>query len=380
MAGNFDFLHVKRRTAGSSNELSFDVLEHKSDEAESKASRSSKLPKPLKASQGSYTGVGVGGSSTLTGKEEVEKRKKARRARRVRIQVVTVAAVIALVAVGIYVGLQYRDTQIDLSTRTHMLVDRLSAVDETLMKADALMVDPLDFDKAAAQRQVEAEFAQMTTELNRISVDAQSLLDLPLDDASKVAVGQISRAARARTDMVKAAKQTFDLAEEAQAHVTRANTVWGDVLDEDQLAREAVSSANKAKTQDATNEALSKTREVMDGFARDLSELEDLSTKFNVDLSAQKLYLQKKTEALQLAVAVDEALLAGNREAAISANELYNAADQEAAELAAGLPPSIGDVVMARFQELMAGHEAQYARAREDAVSADAAIREYLAS
>ena len=35
---------------------------------------------------------------------------------------------------------------------------------------------------------------------------------------------------------------------------------------------------------------------------------------------------------------------------------------------------------MARFQELMAGHEAQYARAREDAVSADAAIREYLAS
>ena len=379
MAGNFDFLHVKRRTAGSSNELSFDVLEHKSDEANSKAARSSKLPKAPKPSQGSYTGVGIGGSSTLTGKEEVEKRKKARRAHRIRIRVVTVVAVAALIAVGVYVGLQYRDTQVDITARTHALVDRLKGVDETLMKVDALMVDPLDFDQADARTQVEADFTKTTTELNRISVDAQSLLDLPLDETTAVAVGQISRAAQARADMLKAAQQSFRLAQEAQTQVSHANAVWGDVLNEDQLAREAVSASNKAKTPEATNEALSKTRDALDGFKGDLSELEELSAKFDVGLSAQESYLQKKIEALEYAIAVDEALLSGNREAATSANDSYNDADQEAVELAADLPPAIGDIVLGRFQERMKGHAAHYAAAREDAVSADAVIREYLA-
>ena len=76
MAGVFDFLHIKKYTAGSSNELSFDVLEQMSVEADGKAkkkassketlpSSSSNGAKTPKASKGSF--AGVANTMTLSG-------------------------------------------------------------------------------------------------------------------------------------------------------------------------------------------------------------------------------------------------------------------------------------------------------------------------
>ncbi len=375
MAGYFDFLHIKGRTAGSSNELSLDVLEHKSAEIDGKASRAAKLPKAPKASQGSYHGVA--GTATLSGQAEVEKRKRARRSHRLRLRAIAAVTIAALVAVGIYAGVRYHETQTDITGRVGALVDRLAEVDETLAEIDAMMKDPLGIEQADRTRVVSA-MPKLTTELNRITIDAQSLLDLPVDEQAEVAIGQISKTAQTRNGMITAAQEALSFAAEANDQIKRANTAWSNVVAADQLAREAIALANKASTQEATEQALEMTREARDSLVSALEDLRDMKTAYRIDFAAQEAYLSKKAEALDDSISTSEALLAGDRAAAAAANEAYNDADDEAVQLAADLPLSIDDLVRARFDSIIAEYRARYDDVRDRTVEADAVIRKYL--
>ena len=392
MAGSFDFLHIKRRTEGSSNELSFDVLEHMSDESAGKSSRRAKEPKALKTPKAPKAPKAAKTSTTAslhatTGREtaaslpsqgEVEKRKKARQAHRVRLYAFVAVAVVVLVAVGVYAGLRFQEDQADVTSHVNELVERLSAVDESLVEIDGMMADPLNADEAEQRAKYLAGMPKLTTELNRISVDAQSLLSLPIDEQAALAVEQINSAAQTRNGMLVAASEAFNLSSESSAQVARANSVWNDVLKADQHVREAISDSNKATTQEATNEALEAIRSAIDEFSEALWELQDISGTYGVDFADQEAYLTKKIEALQLAAATDEALLAGNRAAATTANDAYAEADAEAVRLAAELPPSIGDIVQEGFTKNMASIEERYQEARERTVVADSVIRDYL--
>ena len=380
MAGNFDFLHIKRHTAGSSNELSLDVLDHKRAEADARESRGSKpfsAPKAPSASKGSYHGVSGGG--TLAGQAEVERRKEARHSERMHVRVVAVVAVAAVLAVGVLAVLQLQGTRVDYSVQINALVERLAQVDETLVAADDLMVDPFNADEASDREGVLSAVPKLMTELNRISVDAQTMLKGHPDSSESVVIGQLSEAAGAREGMFTAAEQAFRLSAEADGKVRDANLVWSDVLNADQLAREAITDANKAITPEATNQSLDKIRAALEGFRSALEELNAISEACGVDLSGQEAYLQKKVEALEHAAATSEALLAGNRESATAENEAYNKMDAEAAKLAETLPPSIGGLVLGQYQTNVERIQGEYDRARSEAIEADSVIREYLA-
>ena len=375
MAGSFDFLHIKRRTEGSFNELSFDVLDSKSAKADVKSGRS-KLAKPPKASKGSYHGVA--GGSTLSGQVEVEKRKKARQVYRLRLRFLAAVMAVVLLGTAVFVGMRVYEARMDVAGRIDILVSRLSDVDKTLVVVDALMGDPLDSEQAGERRAMLGEIPAMTIELNRILVDVKSMDDLSLDNNAEVVVGQLGKAAQSRTSMFNAATEAFRLSAEASDQVSRANSAWNDVLKADQLTREAISVANKATTQDAANQALSMLREARDGFDRALSDLQDIGGSYGVDFADQNAYLQKRIEALDNAVAASEALLSANRDEAQRATDAYNEADAAAAHLAEALPPSIADIVEGQFAKDMADVQGQYNEARNLTVEADSVIRDYL--
>ena len=375
MAVNFDFLHIKARTAGSSNELSFDVLEHKSAEADGKV-RPAKQPKAPTASQGNYKGVS--GTLTLSGQAEVERRKKARRSHRARIWAVVIVAIVAVVAVGVYAGVRFHEERMDFAGKVNMLVDRLSVVDEELVVIDDMMADPLAADNAEKRKNALTTMPKLMSELNRISTDAQSLAELATDDRSRELVDQVSKAALARNGMMSVAGETFRFSTEANGQIDRSNKVWNKVLNADQLIRGAVSDANKATTPDAASAALDNLRNAHESFADALYEMQDISNAYDINLSAQKAYLDKKVEALEYAIETSEKLLAGDRDAAKQANEQYNEADSEAVQLAAKLPPSPTEAVRERFSVLMGDYQDRYEEARNKTVEADSVIREYL--
>ena len=376
MAGNFDFLHIKQRTVGSSNELSFDVLEHKSAEASGKAPRTALLPKAPKASQGSYHGVA--GTSTLSGQEEVEKRKKARRWRRIRLQVVAVIAIIALIAVGVYSGMRVYEDKMDFAGRVNVLVDRLIEADVELSAIDGMMSDPLDGEKASERSEALSKMPKLTTELNRLSVDAQSLVELADEDKNRALVDQISKAALARNGMISIAAEAFRLSSESSDLEKHVNRIWSEVLNADQMAREAISAANKATTPEAASSALDSLHAASDGFESAMSEMQDASAAYGVDFSAQQAYLAKKGEAMGYAIETSEALLEGNRDAAKEASSKYNVADAEAVQIASGLPPSPSTVVQEKTESMMDELLERYSEARNRTVEIDSIIREYL--
>lgn len=387
MAGVFDFLHIKKHTAGSSNELSFDVLEQMSVEADGKAKKKSASKETLpisssngaktpKASKGSF--AGVANTTTLSGQAEVEKRKKARHAHRLRVQAAVLVAVVVLVAMGIFAFTRFHEEQADYTDRVTALVDRISAVDDELLEIDALMADPLDEGQAAARTKALADMPKMMTELNKISVDVQTLARAPLDDNAKVVVDQLGKATQARNGMINCAAEAFRTSADAADQVNRANTVWNDVLKADQLAREAIADANKAATQEATSAVIDKTRAALEGIAQARSELAEMSAVYHIDFSAQDAYLAKKAEALEKSIETSEALLAGDRSAATNANDAYNQADSAAAELAEALPPSIGGLVHDQFERNMGELQKRYTEARDRTVEIDSVIRQYL--
>ncbi len=376
MSGVFDFLHIKGRTAGSSNELSFDVLEQKSVEAEEKANRGSKTPKPPKASQGSYHGVA--GTTTLSGQAEVERRKRARQASRMRLYAFITVLLVVLIGAGVYAGIRFHEKQVDMSMRIDSLVDRLVKADEVIVEIDEDMKNPFNPERTAERSKELASMKELLAELESISEDAQSLESLSTDGLAEVTVNQISKTAQARYDMVSAAQAAFQLSADASKQVKRANKVWADVLNSDQIAREAIAVANKATTQDATKDSLEKTKKARADFEEAYDELGRFSAMCGVVFADQQAFLLKKMDALDCAIETSEALLAGDRERATAANEKYNSLDQEAAELAAKLPAAIGDLVQEQFDLNMVKYQENYQRYRDETVRADSVIRDYL--
>ena len=381
MAAPFDFLHIKRRTAGSSNELSFDVLDAASKQAdEADAGRQQRQARPAtapKPSQGTYHGVA--GSSTLSGMAEVERRKRQRRARTARLWVIAAAAVIALVGTGIFFGYRVYQDRVDFSARFSHLIDRFIEIDQTMVDIDSLMLDPLNSVELVERAEVAERFASLNRELNAVKAEARDMEPAAQGDGDRSALWQAANAASARSDMIAAAESAFTLSKHANQLSDEAVAAWSKVLEADSLARDATELANGARTEQATLEAQDKTKQARDLMNTALTGLEHVEKEEpRIDLSAEREYTAKRIEALDAAVATADALLANDRAAAEEANDAYNAADRQAATLAVDLSETPSDHVKAAYQPDLDAILASYADARNDVTTADSALRSYL--
>lgn len=378
MAGPFDFLHLKSHTEGSSNELTFDVLEAASRGLDNKKDKDrSVAPTAPKSSQGSYRGVGD--TSTLSNAPEVTRRKRARRARAARSWLIAAVAVIALVGTGVFFGYRIHQERVDFNDRFHLLIDRFIEIDRTMVEVDSLMVDPLNSVELVKRSEVSDRFATLNRELNATIAAAHELSSSAQTDQDKAALGEMEKAASARSDMLAAAESAFTLSKHVNQLADSATSAWNDVLEGDNVAREATGLANKASTEDETIVARDKTqqaRDVMDGARSTLSQV--AKEQPGIDFSSELAYINKRIEALDAAIETSNALLANDRDAARKANDAYNSADGEAASLAGSINTSPAEHVKTAFQSTLEESLQAYSRARETVTSADSSLRAYL--
>lgn len=377
MAGSFDFLHIKRHTAGSSNELSFDVLDAARSQLDASTQKGSKLAKTPGPSRGSYHGVA--GTSTLSAVPEVEKRKKKRHARIVRTWVIGV--LLAVVAVGAvsFAAYSFYQSKIDFEERYRSLVADLAEVDESLVKIDTLMVDPLANDNTSLQAEASSRATWIGERLDTLSKNVEASIPYAVSDEDKVALTQLNAGIEGRKKMLSSARSAIQIADAQAQELAVAASTWNKVLDADQLAREASASANNASTDETTEAAKEKTREALNGFEAAKSELENITYRHEkIDLSAQINYLDKRIEALNYAIATSDALVAGDRESAVSNNDAYNSADQEAARMALDLPLMLDEQITVVFEQEIEPHVKSYNDARDAVLEADADVRAYL--
>lgn len=377
MSGVFDHLHIKRHTAGSSNELSFDVLDAAKTDLEASSSKYSLISRSRFSNKGNYRGVSQ--TSTLSGQAEVVRRKRARRTSAFVFWFMLGAFVLVISCVILWVGYRHYIEVQDFSTRFDSLVNQFSEEDSFLADVDILM-ESLD-DDGSSQKRKDAlgKMDEVVDGIGRIKANADSARPLALTQADEAALAQIMESADARIEMVEAAREAFSRTSECEQVVDRTCAVWNDVVDFAQSAKEASSQANAATTEEATREALEKTQRALDGMNQAVKDLVDIEgEKRGIDLSAQKGYLAEKIRALEYAVETGEALLDGDRDKADEKNRQYNEADKLSAQLAKDIPLSPQGAVEAAYDYELNACKQRYDTARTRAGVSDSAVKSYL--
>ena len=384
MSNVFDHLHIKQHTAGSSNELSFDVLDaarSTSTESSRRRRKDSSSINPSRVNSGSLGSYhGTTGTSTLSRQAEVTRRKRERRARSIRLWAVAFVVVIAMMVSAVYVGYQQYSRMQDFQMRFDGVVQRFVAADQDLPAMEEFMSDPISSSRDQRSR-LKDDMTRADLVLNNIIEDKDRVSAYAITSRDKTAIEQVVVAAEARLDMIDAATKTLDIAENSASEASEVNSIWNDVIDADQKARQASSAANNAKTQEETEAARKQTQEVEDLMKSALTQLESIDpTTESMDLSPHIAYLQKRIESLDHALATSDALIAGDRDKAAQENDAYNYNDKEAVELAKLLPQSVNKTVEESFQEQVEPLKEQYAAARDQAIEADSLIRQYIGS
>ena len=429
MSNAFDHLHIKRHTRGSSNELSFDVLDAARDASESKSKRyrgirtpsvfrptrpiedrqaipqqeplisvedeESGNEEPLEGLVGQdnfveapamplSTTPSAGrdhmarGKSALSEEEEVARRKQRRRYRLIIIWAFVTIAAIAAVLVAAYTWYQHNEKIELFQTHFNGLVDKFVEADASVPLMEAFMNNP--FGSSEEDRTALREATKNSKPiLDQLSADLANAHQYAVTEEDELALEQVETARSARSTMMTAASNALEAVEAAVAQSSEVNTAWHSVLGADEVARSAAVLANSADNEDQVKQSRDQSKDAQDKLKSVKASIEKVAKERpDLDLSVYIAYLDKRIESLDHAIATSDALLAGDREKAASENEAYNRTDEEAAALAQGIPLSSEEAVESTYEETVRSCVADYREAREKTVDSDLLIRQYM--
>ena len=379
MSGVFEHLHIKKNTVGSSNELSFDVLDNARSGLDGKTARSSKLATASLAKRGSYHGVS--GMATFSGQAEVEKRKRSRKMRNYAFWAVAALAVLVVACAILWIGYRHYLEAQDFATRYDSLVNQFAEEDGFISEVDGLLATLDDESAVQARSDALAKIPEMIEGVERIKTNAASARPLAVDDRDEKAVDKVIQSADVRVEMLSLAQKALVLNVEKEEKERQVNAIWNDVVDSVQNAKEASAQANDAMTEESTTEALEKTRQSYDEINEAIGKLKALEADSQrIDFTVQRNYLEEKARSLEYAVQTGEALLEGDRQRAQELNEQYNESDKKAAAFAQDMPLSPDVSVYEGFEPQLQGYIQGYDACRERAAQIDAEVRSYLKS
>jgi len=413
MSNAFDHLHIKRNTAGSSNELSFDVLDAARDgyatkkkrfgrrggphvlrpvrqeeptpkTKDAEAAAQPQLREPVQsnveslpvAQRSSYRHAT--GKSLLSVQEEVASRKRTRRSRSIRIAVLASVVAVAMMVVTAYVGYQhYEEIQL-FKGKFDSLVELFVEADSAIPLTDAFMADPFG---ATAD-----EMKQMQDATSNAMVLLQQLADervlaepYTVTDQDKLALQKLDEAASNRIEMLSTALNAVEVVDASDAQSSEVNAVWHKVLGADEVARKATAAANAANSDEDITDARKQTQDARDQLQAVLEDMEKIAVKrADLDLADHIAYLQTRVLSLDHAIATSDALLKQDKKAAAAENDAYNEADKQAARIAEQLPISAEQTVEEAYEEQVRACIADYEAARNKAIQSDSLIRQYL--
>ena len=176
--------------------------------------------------------------------------------------------------------------------------------------------------------------------------------------------------------MITQGMQLVETSEDAEEAAKECDAAWQLVLDADAQVREATKLAGRNDMVDASQRVyLGSEGNVL----KSLDQLRALQADYpTADVSPLIEYVEKRIEAMDLAVQSDEALTVKNKDEAIARNDAYNAAEEEAATMAAALPSDPKQLVKDAYFATWAEVIRNYAGQRAAAGTSDAVIRDYL--
>lgn len=349
--------HIKRHTKGTSNEISFSVLDAAKIGLDKETEKEAKGTSRLKHVQVSPAHVG----------------------RVLAVVLLSCLAVFLLAVGGWFIYQEYQGQKTSIQ-KLDQALSLLAEADDTILMMDEALIDPLSKESAALREKVFASKDDTQSLLEQADEKARAAsVDLKTSAKKEVANETVSTISARMTlldsgiDLLMAWKDGADA-------MKRAENLWKDVLEADSLARKAAVAVSDGS---ANNISASKkqTSNALELLKSANSELDKLQKDYSyIDLSALSAYVDKRIAALSCALASDNAMLAKDLKEAQKQNDAYNKADAEAAALAKKLPDDVVGMVKSSCEESVKALQETYEAARLQAGTADAIIRDYLGS
>ena len=421
--------HIKRHTEGTSNELSFSVLDAAkrradADEGKAEASQAPRFGKvsvfslpgglgqkkavstPTKGAilplangttivasgdAGTAPGLPLSGRGRKAGgrgrpqslpygspEDEIGRRKAKRRRRRVSMALLGSLAAIGLLGAGGYFLYQ--------EVTNHQ--EQVSLLDQSLAQIQEVdkVVVPLDEAVNAAEGDTTPDEISSLLALipdSRKSLDSAEALARQASEsmrssADKDAADQAIISIDARRTMLDLGAALLQADLDAQNATDYLERAWNDVWDADALARDAASLVTDTTTENV-EASKAKSQEALQLFD-EASYLftEASNSPLHPDLQAHLDYVGKRRESMQCAIASDDAIIAQDRQAAEDQNQAYNLAEDEAAQIAKQLPGNTAEPILDAYRRSTQDPMREYAEARRKASTADAFLRDYL--
>ena len=329
---------------------------HASDSSEKTSSKMQAAPKRMSIEQ------------------EIARRKARRRKGRIIAVSTVVAASLVIVSVGVWAWRCQVTEQQGYESELMDALRLVSEADETILQIDAIVDDPFAVESDGQRQEVYSSIEQTKGLLTNADGKARNVSEKLSDPSVREVANQTVISTSARQAMIKHGMQLVEASESAELATEECDAAWQVVLDADAQAREAT----KLAGQNEVDASKQRTLEAKELFSKGREQLESLQVDCpTADFTALIEYVEKRMNALDLAVQSDEALSEKNKEEAIALNDAYNAAEEEAAAMAASLPSDpklIKDAYFTTWSEVIRSYGGQ----RAAAGTSDAVIRDYL--
>lgn len=362
--------HIKRNTHGTSNEISFSVLDAKKNTADATDPVEREDPFWAQAD------------------EEISRRKKRRRQRRARSLVLMVAAgvaVVALAVAGIRWGMQANH---EVKGQLGGVVETIEAADQVVLPFDELAVEAMTESlDAMAEDGFRDRYAELIPQLE----EAQGQLEQAKADTERIqgslcspsdveASNQVLVSVSARLNMIGAGRDALGEADAAVEAYQAADAAWATLLEADTAARDAASlaalegEANMRASLGKTDGALAGFATARDGFVRAAELCPDAG------LSPYVEYVDARIEAQQAARASTNAYLDGDVDTMVQQNNQYNTLDSQAASLMRTLNQQPLGLLALDYGQRREGLFQTYMQDRQRAADADAFLNDYVSA
>lgn len=264
-------MHIKRRTRGSSNEISFSVLDaaREARDAEERDRREGgsggpslftlgkgKKPRPTPVKGQSIVLSGEAPASPSASSSAVD-----RKMRGIVPVFVVVCALLVITLVGGQALMSMREQQKSLLDTLNDQVDIIKSCDESLLPFDELVIEQCDAKRLSPSatgdaapsaealnegyRAVVAEIAPMRAQLEDSIASMETLQSSLSDNDDKEAASQVVTAARSRLNMLDAGVSIIEESMMATEAFLKARSGWNAVINADAAIREATALAEE---------------------------------------------------------------------------------------------------------------------------------------
>lgn len=310
--------------------------------------------------------------------KEIKRRKKNRRVRRfAAIAVASLCCCACIGAAALFAANAYEQSKSNLALLSQAF-DEIEKADSLVLSMDDLVMKDESIVTVEELAELEQGMSDAGVHLNAACAFSDEAFQAMGESPGKDAARQVSESADARRDMMKYAEALLHADADARSAVESAERCWDQMLEADGLMKEAADLVadttveNVTASQGKSEQAIALLDEAAASLASAQAECP------SADFSALAALIEKKREQNVYAVESDKAIYIQDKATAESFNESYNRADAEAVELAAALPERPAQPILDRLDAQTSETRSRYLDARKRAAESDAFIRDYL--